>query len=249
MFLNGGFSTLIIAGVVLVLAALLISGKFRVLIKGFLGVFVEDMAKTPEGAKAVYNEAIEKAQTEYNRANNTLQKVAGQLDSARYELEKFKQSLKDVEAKCERFAKAGDFEKAQLFAQEREDVIEEIAARQELVTKLEPMYKDAVLINQSMEQKLTKLKKDQKKVVNDLQLNKQLKQVYDDMDELKNNTHIDKLLDSVKDGVKEGREMAVGAKTVHESKVSTQIERANADDKKAQSSAYIEELKKKYQGK
>ena len=46
--------------VVFVLALIIfpgVRGKLKVLVGGFLNIFVEDIAKTPEGAKAVFQQA------------------------------------------------------------------------------------------------------------------------------------------------------------------------------------------------
>ena len=56
-------TTLILIGVgIFILIALGVSGKLMTLARGFAGLFVENVATTPTGAKAVYNDAIEKAQ-------------------------------------------------------------------------------------------------------------------------------------------------------------------------------------------
>ncbi|MNV90664.1 hypothetical protein D3C71_1850720 [compost metagenome] len=97
-----------------------------------------------------------------------------------------------------------------------------------------------------MEDKLKKLQKDKNRVISDLKLNKELKVMYDDMDELKNTTSTDKLLDTVKKGVQDTRETAVGARVVHENKTSTKLANAETEARKLQSSSYVEDLKKKY---
>jgi len=235
--------------IVIVLAGVFIFGgsKLRVLLRGFVGLFVEDLAKTPEGAAAVYNQAIEKAQNDYNTAHNTLQKVAGQLDSSQKSVITTKDKLQKAEEKCEAFAKAGQFDKVELFAQQRNDLLEELESHERAVKELEPIFEEAKRISNFLEQKLSKMKKEKVRVINDLKLNKQLKDMYDDMDEMKNVTNVDKLLDSVKEGVKDSREQAVGAKVVHGNKLSTKISNADEDAKKLVSNDYVEELKRKYQ--
>lgn len=237
--------------IVLLVAAVLLfgGGKLKTLLKGFVGIFVEDLAKTPEGAAAVYNQAIDKAQNDYNTAHNTLQKVAGQLDTSKKNVAMAQDQLKKAEEKCEAFAKAGQFDKVELYAQQRNDLLEEVEIHLRAVKELEPILEEAKRINNHLEQKLTTLKKDKVRVINDLKLNKQLKSMYDDMDELKNTTNVDKLLDSVKEGVKDSREKAVGAKVVHGNKLSTKISNADQEAKKLVSNDYVEELKKKYQNK
>src|SRR6185312_11905492 len=235
--------------IVIVLAGVFIFGgsKLRVLLRGFVGLFVEDLAKTPEGVAAVYNQAIEKAQNDYNTAHNTLQKVAGQLDSSQKSVITTKDKLQKAEEKCEAFAKAGQFDKVELFAQQRNDLLEELESHERAVKELEPIFEEAKRISNFLEQKLSKMKKEKVRVINDLKLNKQLKDMYDDMDEMKNVTNVDKLLDSVKEGVKDSREQAVGAKVVHGNKLSTKISNADEDAKKLVRNDYAEELKRKYQ--
>lgn len=221
-------------------------GKLITLAKGFVGLFIEDLSKTPEGAAAVYNQAIEKSQNQYNIANDTLQKVAGELDTAIKTLQGLEKKLVECESRCESFAKAGQFDKVELFAREREDLLEEIENQKVTIGELKPLFEEAKVINNHLEEKLVKLKKEKNRVVTDLKRNKQLKSMYDDMDELKNTTNVDKLLDSVKTGVKESREKAVGARTVHNNKVSTKIDAAKSEARKLQSNDFVEQLKNKY---
>ncbi|AEO93506.1 gp247 [Bacillus phage G] len=240
---------ILIGGVLVVgLAALFIfgGGKLTTLLKGFVGVFIEDLTKTPEGAAAVYNQAIEKSQEQYNIANDTLQKVAGELDTALRALKDFEKRLTDCETSCENFAKAGQFDKVELFAQEREVIIDDIENQKAIIAELKPLYEEAKVINNHLEDKLVKLKKEKNRVITDMKRNSQLKSMYDDMDELKNTTNVDKLLDTVKTGVQQSREKAVGARTVHNNKTSTKVSAAKEEAKKLQSNDYIEQLKKKH---
>lgn len=233
-------------GAAVVVAAFIFFPGLRVMFKGLGNLFVEDLAKTPEGARAVYEQAIYEAQEEYNKANNTLQKIAGQLNTATEELKHYKEKLASLESKCEAFAKAGQFDKIDLYAQERDNTVEEVNSRIEIIDRLTPLFEEAKQINNHCETKLKQLQKDQKKVVNELQMNEQLKEMYDDMDELKNTTNTAKLLDAVKEGAKETREHAVGARVVHENKLSTKIDKADEEAKKLSRNSYKDELMKKY---
>ena len=101
----------LILGIVLglILLALLIFPEFRkkikVLVGGFLNVFVEDAAKTPEGAEAVFNQAIQEAQNNYNKAASTFNKLSGELKSTEDSIARLTKELRDVEANCERLVK------------------------------------------------------------------------------------------------------------------------------------------------
>lgn len=56
--------------VVFVLALIIfpgVRGKLKVLVGGFLNIFVEDIAKTPEGAKAVFSKPLRKCKSATTR--------------------------------------------------------------------------------------------------------------------------------------------------------------------------------------
>ena len=79
-----------------------------------------------------------------------------------------------------------------------------------------------------------------------IKVKKQLQEVYDDMDELKNVTATDKLLDSVRDKNRDLDAIVEGSKVVHNNKMSTKLEKAEAEAKKNNSNDYLNSLKKKY---
>ena len=71
-------------------------------------------------------------------------------------------------------------------------------------------------------------------------------EVYDSMDELKNATATDKLLDSIKEKNDDLNASVAGARVIHENRTSTKVQRANEQASKLQSNDYLESLKKKY---
>lgn len=239
-------SVFIYALLAIILVALIISGKLRVLFKGFVNMFVEDLAKTPEGAEAVFSEAINEAQNAYNDANNTFRNVSGQYESTKNALNDAKSKLADAEKKCESLAKAGKYDDLELFAEQREDLLTDIQLIEKQVGRLTQAFKDAKQLNDHYEKELVRLKKEKKKIINELKMNKQMEEMYDHMDKLKNTKNTHKLLSAVKEKVEEGRENVAGAKVVHDNKLSTRLERAEGNVKKASSSSYVEQLKSKY---
>ena len=232
---------------VIVLAGLGISGKGRYLIKGTANLFFTDVAKTPKGAEAIYTQAIEEAQNNYNKASNNLQRIAGLLDTSQKNYNITSKKIGETKANCEMLCKKGKFDEADLFADELMELEEDLVIYQNEIIEYTPMLEEAKTLCQNGESKLRKLQKDKKTVVRKLEINQQTKQMYDSMDELKNVKSSDKLLNAVKEGVLESGEMATGAKILHESKHSTKMLEAEKAIKKEQKSAYIEELKQKYQ--
>lgn len=236
--------------VAVLLLALLLFPEFRKKIKvlcgGFLNVFVEDAAKTPDGAKAVYQQAIEEAQEDYNKASDTLSRVVGRLDTSKRELEKAQSDLKSVETQCESLVKSGNMSSAQIKAEEREEMVSDILRTQTMIKQLEPMVEEAKTIYSATEKRLLQLKRRSKEVVESLRMNAQLKDVYNDLDDLKKSKTTDKLLDVVEEGNKSSRESVTGARIVHESKLSTRVQKADADASKLVTSNYLTDLQKKY---
>lgn len=232
--------------VIVFLLMLVLFPEFRTLLKGFARIFIKDMATTPEGAEAIYSEKINQAQDAYNKADNALKVAAGKLSTAKRDMENLKTKLSKVESECESLVKNGKIEMAQLKAEEREEVMSDIKRYSELVKAYESATNTAREAQEMCEKNLRKLKRESKEVVENMKVKKQLKEVYDDMDELKNVTATDKLLESVRDKNKDLDAVVEGSKAVHNSKISTKLQKADAEAKKLQSNDYLETLKKKY---
>lgn len=232
---------------VVLLAGLGLTGKGRYLIKGMTNLFFTDVAKTPKGAEAIYAQAIDEKTNEYGKASNNYRKIAGLLETAQTNLKDSSDKIVKTKDSMEQLAKAGKFDKVQLFADELASVEEDKVLYTNEIAKYSPMFQQAKSVTEQLEAKLAKLKKDKRIVVHQLEINQQTKEMYDSLDEVKTGKASDKLLDAVKEGVIETGEMATGARVVHDSKHSTKMLEAEAEVKAAQSSEYVEELKKKYQ--
>ena len=238
---------LIIGIAVFVFALLLILfPEFRALLKGFARVFIKDMATTPEGAEAIYGEKIDEAQDAYNKADNAYRIAAGKLSTAKRDMETLKARLTKVEAECETFVKNSKMDMANLKAEEREEVVSDIERVSQLVKAYEIASAQAKEAQEMCEKRLRKLRRESKEVVENMKVKNQLKEVYDDMDELKNVTATDKLLDSVREKNKDLDAVVEGSKVIHESRLSTRLQKAEAEAKKLQTNDYLESLKKKY---
>lgn len=237
-----------IVGIVVIVFVimLILFPEFRALLKGFTRLFIKDMATTPEGAEAIYGEKIDQAQEAYNKADNALKVAAGKLSTAKRDMENLKTKLSKVESECESLVKNDKIELAQLKAEEREEVLADIKRYSELVRAYEVAANTAREAQEMCEKNLRKLKRESKEVVENMKVKKQLKEVYDDMDELKNVTATDKLLESVRDKNKDLDAVVEGSKVVHDNKVSTKLQKADAEAKKLQSNDYLGSLKKKY---
>jgi phage shock protein A len=222
------------------------NAKLFILIEGFFSGWVEDKTKTPDGAKAVYNKKIQELQESYNKANDTLQKVTGRKMTIQKELDIYTEELATIEKNCEALAKKQMFDKIEPLSERREDVLLEIEQRKHILEELIPQVEEAKMINTKLQENLSNMKKEKERILRELETKKQMKEIYDEMDELKNVSTTNQMINTVREGVKELSEQAEGAKEIYNNKKSTKYERAKEEAQKAISSNYVEELKKKY---
>ena len=204
------------------------------------------MATTPEGAEAIYAEKINEAQDRYNTADNALRTAAGKLDVEQNKLKVLTNRLKDIETKCEALVQAGKMEMAQIKAEERAELIADIERTKKLIEAYTVAKNDAEEVHKACSMNLRKLKREAKEVVENMKVKAQLNEVYDSMDDLKNVTATDKLLDSIKEKNDNLNASVAGARVIHENRTSTKVQRANEEASKLQSDDYLNSLKKKY---
>lgn len=237
---------IVILVVAIIILIFILFPEVRTLFSGITRLFIKDMATTPEGAEAIYGEKIDQAQDAYNKADNAYKVAAGKLSNAQKDMKNLKAKLEKVESECESLVKANKIELAQLKADEREEIIADIKRYSELVKAYEDAANTAKEAQEMCEKNLRKLKRESKEVVENMKVKKQLQEVYDDMDELKNVTATDKLLDSVRDKNKDLDAIVEGSKVVHNNKMSTKLAKAEVEAKKNSSNDYLDSLKKKY---
>lgn len=235
--------------VVALLALIIFPGvrkKLKVLVEGFLNIFVEDMAKTPDGAKAVFQQAIEEVQTRYSKAGDTLNRFVGEQTSVKRSIDMLKTELIDVEDKCKSLVKAGKMTDAAVFSQRREEILFEIRQKEGYLKELDPMVQEAKDVYEAYDKKLRELKKQSKMTVEELKLKGNMKDLLGDLDELRRDSATDKLLGAVNDGLGDLRKEVEGASAVRASRSSTKIAAAEKNAAKASSDAYLQELQAKY---
>lgn len=237
---------IVILVIAIIILIFVLFPEARTLFSGITRLFIKDMATTPEGAEAIYGEKIDQAQDAYNKADNAYKVAAGKLSNAQKDMKNLKAKLEKVESECESLVKANKIELAQLKADEREEIIADIKRYSELVKAYEDAANTAKEAQEMCEKNLRKLKRESKEVVENMKVKKQLQEVYDDMDELKNVTATDKLLDSVRDKNKDLDAIVEGSKVVHNNKMSTKLAKAEVEAKKNSSNDYLDSLKKKY---
>lgn len=234
----------------LFVAALIIFPEFRkklmVLGRGFTSMFVEDIAKTPEGAEAVFTEAIREAQDQYNKASTTYNKLHGRHQRLEDDVARLNIEIKKAEDACEALAKRGEVSDARVYAERRAELMSEKKMKMSAIDKLAPMVVDAKQIHDEYGKKLNELKRKKKETVSQMKMNVQMKDLLGDLDELRKDSATDKMLDAVMNGSNDLMEEVSGARAVHDNKASTKIARAEQKAANVQTDEYLQNLLNKY---
>ena len=222
---------LILCGVGGAAAVLLLFPEFRkklgVLLGGFLNLFVEDTAKTPEGAAAIYSKAIEEAEDKYNKASDALKRMTGRLETAIKARDKANREVQEYESKARTAKSRGDEATARVYAEKRQDSI--LVAKQyaDTVNQLTPAVAQARDIFTQREKELKDIRAKKNLVVEQLKTNRDVEAAYDDLDELRRDSASKRLLGAIDEEVKAGSERAAGSRIVHEAKLNTRVARAD----------------------
>ena len=236
----------------LLLAAVILFPEVRkkamVLYRGALNMFVEDQAKTPEGAKAIFTQAITEAEEKYQTAKETYNRLYGRLSRMKMEVSKLKEEIKATEIKVDNFARRGDRENAKLYADHIVQLRSSIKAKEQSIASLTPGVEKAKQAYDACSKRVTSLKNQKNEVISQMETNRMIKEQLDDLDDVYKGSATDKMLDAVLEGAGVLEEESSGAMAAYEAKTSTRIARAEQLAEDAESEAYLDDIMKKYSG-
>ena len=211
-----------------------------------MNLFVEDMANTPEGAEAVYQQAIEELEEKYASASTVYNRIYGELTHLQNDIASLNEDKKKAEKKCEALVKAGDMENAKIMSERRGEIVYEIESKTRLMNELTPKVEEAKNIHTMCQKRLEELKREKSRRINELVLHGTMRDLYNDLDTLKRTSDTDKLLGSIRDYSEDLHKEVTGAAAVHNNKTSTKIDRAESSARAVATDDYLESLKSKY---
>lgn len=226
-------------------AYIMFKTQLGALARGFMSLMVKDIAQTPEGAEIIYTKAINEKQHEYNKASYTLQQITGTLALEKSKFQSLKVSFEETEKKCESCVNAGNMERARILASERQGILREMDSCTQNMENLEQAVREAKEVVDIFEEQLGRLKREMRQVITDLKVGEQLANAYNSLDGLKNSDGLSDLIDTVKDGAKEKKARARGARIVHESKLSSGFKPFDEKMNDKALEDYLEGLKRK----
>lgn len=236
----------------LIILAMIIFPEARkgavVLLRGAASKFVEDRAKTPEGASAIYTQAISEAEEQYQSAKEIYHRLSGRKKRIENEITDLKDKIRQAEIRIDGFARKGDRENAKLYADQMVQLKATLKSKEQALTTLTPSVDRAKQAYEASSKKVTTLKTQKQNVVSQMETNRMTKKLMDDLDDVYKNSATDKMLDAVLEGAGILQEESSGAIAAHEAKVSTRIANAERAAEDAESEAYLDEIMKKYSG-
>jgi len=244
---------LIIGLIIMVAAAVgagcVVSPRFRTLVKGAGGLFLEDMAKTPKGAKIAYTQAISEAQEKYDKSCIVLSNLVGKATELHCDLNQTTDNLEKVERDCDKLAQRQDEGGLILKVQQRQALVDKRVMLSESLMQLEPRVEEAKQINTQLQTMLGKLQSEKETTLEEMELSQQMTAVYSQLDALRADTGTQKLLASAREGAKEAKRQAVGAQTVHNNKLETKVGNLDRQLAMEEHNDYARQLLDKYKNK
>ena len=229
-----------------VIMAFILSGSLRALVKAFFNLFVEDMASTPEGAEALYNQKELEVEEKYRKADEVFKKIAGQKKRCETDIVQLKKKLETVESQCEALAKAGDEEGLNIKLAVHSDTIEEIRANTEALTALNAAYNEAKEVREACEENLIRIRKEKKQIVAKMKRDRDMKHIYDDLEGIGANDNTSRLLNRVLEKSNEMSDLVAGSKEAYETKTSTKAKKLDQKLRATETDEYRQKLLNKY---
>lgn len=244
--------TMLMAVAILAVLALIMFPEVRkkgaVLLRGAANLFVEDQAKTPEGAKAIFTQAISEAEERYQNAKEVYHRLSGRQKRLQADAAKLREDIKATEIKIDSFARRGDRTNAKLFTEQLMEFKASLKAKEQAIESITPSVEKAKQAYEASSKRVTSLKTQKQNVVTQMETNLMTKELLDDLDDVYKNSATDKMLDAVLEGAGVLMEESSGAISAHEAKTSTRIARAEKAAEDAESDAYLDAIMKKYSG-
>lgn len=205
---------------------------------------MQDTAKTPDGARAIYAQKIDEMTEKYTDACNTLRDLAGKLKTIQDNYAVCQKQAKSYDERAKAAMSRGDEESARTYARLLQEELDKAENLSDQFQKMKPAAEEVKAIKEKLENQLAALKRESKDVVAELKANEQVADVYSNLDRLRASTGTDKMLNATRDGLQESREKAAGAKVLYQTSREGKLDKADANTADYKVSSYLDSLKK-----
>ena len=145
--------TLICVGGVFVIILILFPSfrqQLKALAGGFLQIFVQDTAKTPDGARAIYAQKIDELTEKYTDACDTLRNLTGKLKTIQDNYAVCQKQAKGYDERAKAAMSRGDEESARTYARLLQEELDKAENLSDQFQKMKPAAEEVKAIKEKL---------------------------------------------------------------------------------------------------
>lgn len=233
---------ILIVALVIFFTSTAIGKRLKLRAKGAAEEAIAEDASTIDGAKAYYNTAISKKETTYKSAYEIYVKINGEISSYESQLRALKKERIDVNSKARSCVERGNDDDAKRYLRRLNEIDEQVEIIREALKSLrETQSAQKEQLDEALEE-LNALKSEKDAAILKLQVadvTENLKTVPGVSDD-----EADKMLEVVREGVKNKTKKADGARTAYEQSYEVQTKRLDKQLAEEDLNSQLEEYKK-----
>lgn len=226
------------------LLIMLITKKGRVMLKGFFGLFITDLASTPAGAKAVFEENIANAREAANQMGELYKQNVANLNAAKKNLENATKTKTEVENMIISKSNNGSLTEDQenMLARKLQNAMDDIEGANIQIKKYEPLVKSSKEDYERAQSTYESLISESDRVVAQMEADKAAEDYYSKRAKI-NSDASSELLDRVRKNASKTNDKATGAREIYNNSDSVQYDKIKKETRNSEARKRIEELK------
>lgn len=206
-------------------------------------LFIKDRAATPEGARALFEEAIDEAEDNYHTIYKEAAIIAGKMEAVKKALEKSKTDLTKYTADAKRAKADNRITDAEMSAKMCVQCQREVTDYTKNIEELELAYRDALEVVEEAGQQVKEAKVEKEIYLRKMESNASLEDIYEGLNKLKSRKPLGKLITHVKDKVDKDDERIAGLKANYKNSTDYQQKQVDKRNKHSEAQDFLNNLK------
>lgn len=204
---------------------------------------IKEDAATPEGAKARFNEAIKDGQEFYRQASNTYMTVCGKLETMKENLHNTKKNILKTETQINQCLDRNDEKTATVYAEKLVTLKKNREFYEEKIKELQVTADKQEEIRDRAYDKLVKLKDEKDQTILQMETDKQIAELQQNLDEFNKTSVAQEALEEVREGAQKLNEKAKGSTVAYESSQEALDYRMEQEEKQREVASILENFK------
>lgn len=245
-------SVYILLFIALIFVLLLINGKLskiNILFSGFTEKFLQDITKTPEGAEAVYNKAIEDEEKNVAEISDIYKDIIGTAESLKNDIKELQNRSKNIESTLLSMSRRGDLNINDIsvisMAEEKLTCDENIKVNNDALVEINVKTNEIREVLNLAEKNLIRLRSEKTSTINKLKTNNKIEKIYDAANRITSDSTAGKMINQIKEGVNESSARTIGARIVHENSLTAKLDKAHKQAIMSEAGDYLKSIANK----